>query len=466
MTARQNGRMQGDGPTVELLGDLDRPHAWMLLVDGTPQSHVDLDDPLYLEFEYMRRLGHVVDLAGPPGRPLRVLHLGAGGLTLARYVAATRPRSAQLAAEASAEVADLVRRRLPLNQPSRARTPVGRIRVRVADARVLLEHAAPASFDVIVADVFAGAHTPAHLTSAEFTALAARALAPSGTYAVNVGYGPPLAHARASIATIGSVFGHVCVIAEGPVLRGRRFGNLVVVAAGHELPVAELTRRAARDPFPARVVDGDELDRFVAGARPITDAAAAPSPAPPPSVFADRRRPGRARPDTGRQALLSRHRPQQGGIRAMRTFASLDEFIAAKGEDLGHSEWHEITQEQVNAFADATGDHQWIHVDAERAAGGPFGTTIAHGYLTLSLLPVFMTETFRIENLTMGINYGLDRVRFPAPVPVGSKIRARAALTEVRQTERGVLATIRITVEVEGQARAACIADSLSLFVG
>jgi len=150
----------------------------------------------------------------------------------------------------------------------------------------------------------------------------------------------------------------------------------------------------------------------------------------------------------------------------MRTFASLQEFVAAKGEDLGHSEWHEITQDQVNAFADATGDHQWIHVDIERAASGPFGTTIAHGYLTLSLLPVFMTEIFRVENLTMGINYGLDRVRFPAPVPVGSKIRARATLSEIRQTERGVLATIRITVEVEGQSKAACIADSLSLFVG
>ena len=149
----------------------------------------------------------------------------------------------------------------------------------------------------------------------------------------------------------------------------------------------------------------------------------------------------------------------------MRTFESLDQFVAAKGEDLGHSEWHEISQEQVNAFADATGDHQWIHIDTERAAGGPFGTTIAHGYLTLSLLPIFMMEIFRIENLAMGINYGLDRVRFPAPVPVGSKIRARATLTDVRQTERGVLAYTEIVVEVEGQTKAACIATSLSLYI-
>ena len=150
----------------------------------------------------------------------------------------------------------------------------------------------------------------------------------------------------------------------------------------------------------------------------------------------------------------------------MRTFASLEEFVAAKGEDLGESSWHEITQEQVNAFADATGDHQWIHVDVERAAAGPFGGTIAHGYLTVSLLPIFMTEIFRVQNLTMGINSGLDRVRFPAPVPVGSKIRASAALTDIKQTHLGSLAHIRIKVEIEGQSKAACIADTLSLFVG
>jgi acyl dehydratase len=150
----------------------------------------------------------------------------------------------------------------------------------------------------------------------------------------------------------------------------------------------------------------------------------------------------------------------------MRTFASLDEFVAAKGEDLGTSSWHEISQDRVNAFADATGDHQWIHVDVERAASGPFGGTIAHGYLTVSLLPVFMMEIYRVENLTMGINYGLDRVRFPAPVPVGSRIRATATLTDVKQTHLGVLAHIRLRVEVEGQAKAACVADTLSLFVG
>jgi acyl dehydratase len=149
----------------------------------------------------------------------------------------------------------------------------------------------------------------------------------------------------------------------------------------------------------------------------------------------------------------------------MRTFASLDEFVAAKGESLGFSEWHKITQEQVNAFADATGDHQWIHVDLERAASGPFGGTIAHGYLTVSLLPVLTMEIFRIEKLTMGINYGLDRVRFPSPVLTGSSIRAEATLTDVKETHLGSLAHVRMRVEVEGQQKAACVADTLSLFV-
>jgi spermidine synthase len=271
---------------VELLGDLDRAHSWMLLVDGIPQSHVDLDDPQHLELDYMRRIGYLIDLAAPGGQPLRALHLGGGALTLARYLAATRPGSTQLVAESDAEVAALVRRRLPLGQPARHRTRAGRITVRVADARAVLERVPAGSYDVVIADVFAGARTPAHLTSAEFTAAAARALRVPGSYAVNIGDGPPLAHARRRVATMCSVFRCVCVIAEPAVLRGRRFGNLVAVASAQQLPVAELVRRTAGDPFPARVLDGEELDRFVAGSRPFTDSDAEPSPQPPPDVFA------------------------------------------------------------------------------------------------------------------------------------------------------------------------------------
>jgi spermidine synthase len=280
------GREPGAGGPVELLGDLDRPRAWMLLAGGVPQSHVDLDDPRHLELEYMRRLGHVIDLAAPAGVPLRVLHLGGGALTLARYVAATRPGSRQLAAESDAEVARLVRRRLPLDQPGRPRAGAGRITVRVADARAVLEQARAGSFDVLVADAFAGAQTPAHLTSVEFTAAAARALAPTGIFAANIGDGPPLAHARGRVAAVRAVFGHACVMAEAAVLGGRRFGNLVVAAADRELPVAGLIRRAAGGPVPARLIAGAALDRFVEGAEPITDADAGPPPAPPPEVFA------------------------------------------------------------------------------------------------------------------------------------------------------------------------------------
>jgi spermidine synthase len=286
----------GAGGSVELLNDAERPGAWTLLIDGILQSEVDLGDPRHLEIEYMRRLGHLADLAGPAGVPLRVLHLGGGGLTLARYVAATRPGSRQLAVESNATVAALVSQRLPLTGPGRsrpARTPpggpwpgTGEIGVLVADARAALEQLPADSFDVLVVDVFAGAQTPAHLTSVEFTVAGARVLAPSGIYAVNVGDGPPLAHARGRVAAVRSVFAHVCVLAEPPVLRGRRFGNLVVVASDRELPVGGLIRRIAADPFPARLVEGAALDRFVAGCAPIVDAHAEPSPAMPPEVFA------------------------------------------------------------------------------------------------------------------------------------------------------------------------------------
>jgi spermidine synthase len=297
MSHRQRGR---GGPVIrqdvasgvaELVRDAERPRAWTLLVDGAPQSHVDLDDPRRLEFEYMRLLGHVIDLAGPAGAPLRVAHLGAGGLTLARYVATTRPGSGQLAVESDAELAELVRRSLPLDQRGRrsAGGQPGRVRVRIGDARLVIEIVPAASFDVVVADLFADARTPGHLTSAEFTEAVARALAPSGVYAVNVTDGPPLAHARARVATVRSVFPQVCVLADPAVLRERRFGNLVVVAAQQGLPLPELARRAAAGPATARLIQGADLDRFLAGARPITDDRAAGSQAPPPDAFADRR---------------------------------------------------------------------------------------------------------------------------------------------------------------------------------
>jgi spermidine synthase len=263
---------------AELLRDADRRAAWMLLIDGVPQSHVDLEDPGYLDFEYVRRLGHVIDAAAPAGQPLRVLHLGAGALTLARYVAATRPGSPQLAVEVDAALVDLIRLRLPPRNP--------RLRVRVGDARAELEKLAPGRYDVVIADVFAGGRTPAHLTSTAFWAASCRVVHGTGVVAANVADGAPLAHARAQVATARTVFPHVCLIADAAVLRGRRFGNLVLAASPAPLPVDQLTRRAAGDPMPGRVLYGRDLIRFTAGARPVTDATAVPSPAAPPGAFA------------------------------------------------------------------------------------------------------------------------------------------------------------------------------------
>ena len=295
--------------SAELLPDIDRTDSWLLFMDGVPQSGVDLADPGYLEFEYMRRIGHAADLAFPAGAPLRALHLGGGALTLARYLAHTRPGSRQLVAELDDALTDLVRGHLPL--------PAGhRIRVRAADARAVAESCHPASYDLVIADVFAGAVTPGHLTTAEFAAATARALRPGGVYAVNVAAGlsspggatprtprgapdgsaivsgarsshrragapgdtfgtsGPLSldGARAAVATVRSVYKETCVIAEASVLRGRRRGNLVILASDQPLPEAALGRAAAGDPVPARVVAGEDLKRFAASAAVITDA--------------------------------------------------------------------------------------------------------------------------------------------------------------------------------------------------
>jgi spermidine synthase len=267
-----------DGGLAELIPDRDRARAWTLLIDGAPQSHVDLDDPAYLSFEYQRRLGHVIDLAAPAGRPVHAVHLGGGALTLARYVAATRPRSTQQVVERDAALVQLVRRELPLEAKAR-------IRVRSADARDGLAKVSDGWADLVITDVFSGARTPAHLTSTEFLDEIRRVLKPGGTYAANLADGPPLAHLRGQIATAAARFPELALVADPAVLRGKRFGNAVLVASDHPLPVAELTRRAATNPHPGRVEHGRTLVDFTGGASAVTDAAAVASPAPPPSVF-------------------------------------------------------------------------------------------------------------------------------------------------------------------------------------
>jgi acyl dehydratase len=149
----------------------------------------------------------------------------------------------------------------------------------------------------------------------------------------------------------------------------------------------------------------------------------------------------------------------------MRVFTTFDELSGAVGEDLGTTDWLEVTQERVDAFADATGDHQWIHVDVERARSGPFGGTIAHGYLTLSLVPHFTPQLFTLETPGAKLNYGVNRVRFPNPVRVGSKIRASAQIAEVTDVPAGKQMVTRFTIEIDGEAKPACVAETVVLLL-
>lgn len=149
----------------------------------------------------------------------------------------------------------------------------------------------------------------------------------------------------------------------------------------------------------------------------------------------------------------------------MRVFNGLEEVRQAAGSSLGTSDWHEVTQEQVNLFADATGDHQWIHVDPERAAAGPFGAPIAHGFLTLSLIPMLMWQVFSIEGVRMMINYGLNKVRFPSAAPVGSRVRASVQVVSVADTPHGSQVVMSVTVEREGSDKPVCVAETITLIV-
>jgi acyl dehydratase len=149
----------------------------------------------------------------------------------------------------------------------------------------------------------------------------------------------------------------------------------------------------------------------------------------------------------------------------MRTFSTFEEIESAVGEEIGVSDWVEIDQERVNAFADATGDHQWIHVDVERAKEGPFGGTIAHGYLTLSLVPWLGSQVFTLDTPGAKLNYGVNKVRFPTPVPVGSRIRAKIAVNGVADVSAGKQLTLGYTIEIEGNDKPACVAESVVLLL-
>lgn len=150
----------------------------------------------------------------------------------------------------------------------------------------------------------------------------------------------------------------------------------------------------------------------------------------------------------------------------MKVFDNLSEFVAAAGSQLGPTEWMEITQERVNLFADATDDHQWIHVDPERAAAGPFGGAIAHGLLTLSLLPHFMHQLYRVDNVALAVNYGYNKVRFITPVKVGANVRAGAVISKVDELDGAVQVTLTVTVEIEGSDKPAAVVESIVRIIG
>lgn len=250
-----------------------------LIVDGTPQSHVDLEDPTHLHFEYVVRMGAVIDQlrAGP----LTAVHLGAGALTIPRYIEATRPGSRQQVIEWEAPLAALVREHLPLPRGAA-------IRMRIADARAGVQKLPPAlvgACDLVVSDVYSGAQTPAHLTSVEFYREVTGLLAPTGVLLVNVADGPGLAFARRQVATIAHVLPEVALLADTQVLKGRRFGNLVIAASPSPLPTEWLPRMLAAGPHPAKIAQGAEVVAFAQGARIVTDADAVASPKPDASIF-------------------------------------------------------------------------------------------------------------------------------------------------------------------------------------
>lgn len=257
------------------------PGSFTLVVDGTPQSHVNLEDPSSLFFEYVQRIGHVIDQLRMPGEPITALHLGAGALTLPRYVATTRPGSRQQVIELESDLVDFVREHLPL--PRHAQ-----IRVRHGDARDVLGKlpvGLRGSVDLLVVDVFNGARTPAHVTSLEFYREAVSLLAPDGVIAINAADGPGLAFARGQVATLRMATHDVAVLAETQILKGRRFGNLVIIGSPTTLPLDWMPRLLAGGPHPSQVVSGDELTNWIAGAPVALDATAVPSPPPSRGIF-------------------------------------------------------------------------------------------------------------------------------------------------------------------------------------
>lgn len=252
---------------IELLEDLDRPGGVLVLIDRIRQSYVDLDHPTYLDFEYVQAFADVLDALAPG--PLAVTHVGGGGCTLARYLAATRPGSSQIVLEPDAQLIETIRARLPLPRGAR-------IRIRPVDGRSGVAELRDGSADVLVLDAFHGGRVPGELATVEFLAEVGRVLRPDGVFLANVADGPPTTWTRRLVATVRTALPQLLLIADPAVLKGRRFGNVVLVASRSPLPVDDVQRSAARAAFPRTVTTG-----FRGDDRPFTDAEPARSPAPP-----------------------------------------------------------------------------------------------------------------------------------------------------------------------------------------
>lgn len=255
-----------------LVPDLAYPRAFTLRVGRTDQSYVDLDDPLRLEFDYVQRLADVLDSVAEPGR-IRVVHVGGAGMTLPRYVAATRPTSAQVVLEPDIELTAFVRRHLPL--PARSG-----IKVRGTDGRRGIAELRDGYADLVIIDAFVGARVPAELTTAGFLAEVGRALSDHGVIIINLTDRGPLGYARRVLAGVRLAFPHLLLCAESSTLKGRRFGNVIIAGGANPLPYAAIAERAGRPPFPYRVVHGARLHQLLADSGPFSDDDAEQSPEP------------------------------------------------------------------------------------------------------------------------------------------------------------------------------------------
>ncbi len=274
-------RLASSGLIARLDPDQWRPGSWVLSIDDTPQSHVDLADPMSLHFEYIARMGHIIDAAFPSAESITALHLGAGALTIPRYIEATRPGSRQQVIEIERDLIDFVRQHCPLPRGAS-------IRCRYGDAREVMESLPKGLLgrvDLVVVDVFRGARTPAQVTSVEFYFAIKQLLAPGGIVIANVADGPPMAFARGQLATLRYVFGEAFGVAEQGVANSKRFGNIVLGAVSSDTVPHWVSALAGKGPHPAVLIAGAGAVTWSASAAVVTDNTAIDSPPPARNLF-------------------------------------------------------------------------------------------------------------------------------------------------------------------------------------